>query len=167
MMKKVIFAVMAMAILVSTTMMASVEISKREKVSPVDEIWMDMAVTVAKVNVEEGGIPCGAVVVLNGRLQSSGQATEKATSIETSIAMAKMKTLKNAKIYAVNEPTIDAYNAACKAKVDAIYFVNTKEKVIAAGVQPAEAYDESKIDTTLKAIPVIQMDYEDASALLK
>ena len=81
MMKKVIFAVMAMAILVSTTMMASVEISKREKVSPVDEIWMDMAVTVAKVNVEEGGIPCGAVVVLNGRLQSSGQATEKATSI--------------------------------------------------------------------------------------
>ena len=92
MMKKVFFAVVAMAIFVTGTMMASVEISKREKVSPVDEIWMDMAVTVAKVNVEEGGVPCGSVVVLNGRLQSSGQATEKATSVETAIAMSKMKT---------------------------------------------------------------------------
>ena len=167
MMKKVFFAVVAMAIFVTGTMMASVEISKREKVSPVDEIWMDMAVTVAKVNVEEGGVPCGSVVVLNGRLQSSGQATEKATSVETAIAMSKMKTLRNAKIYTVNEPTIEAYNAACKAKVDAIYFVNPKEKVIAAGVQPVEAYDESKIDSTLTAIPVIQMDYEDAVMLLK
>jgi tRNA(Arg) A34 adenosine deaminase TadA len=167
MMKKVFFAVVAMAIFVTGTMMASVEISKREKVSPVDEIWMDMAVTVAKVNVEEGGVPCGSVVVLNGRLQSSGQATEKATSVETAIAMSKMKTLRNAKIYTVNEPTIEAYNAACKAKVDAIYFVNPKEKVIAAGVQPVEAYDESKIDSTLTAIPVIQMDYEDAAMLLK
>ena len=166
-MKKVFFAVVAMAIFVTGTMMASVEISKREKVSPVDEIWMDMAVTVAKVNVEEGGVPCGSVVVLNGRLQSSGQATEKATSVETAIAMSKMKTLRNAKIYTVNEPTIEAYNAACKAKVDAIYFVNPKEKVIAAGVQPVEAYDESKIDSTLTAIPVIQMDYEDAAMLLK
>ena len=166
-MKKVFFAVVAMAIFVTGTMMASVEISKREKVSPVDEIWMDMAVTVAKVNVEEGGVPCGSVVVLNGRLQSSGQATEKATSVETAIAMSKMKTLRNAKIYTMNEPTIEAYNAACKAKVDAIYFVNPKEKVIAAGVQPVEAYDESKIDSTLTAIPVIQMDYEDAVMLLK
>ena len=105
--------------------------------------------------------------MLNGRLQSSGQATEKATSVETAIAMSKMKTLRNAKIYTVNEPTIEAYNAACKAKVDAIYFVNPKEKVIAAGVQPVEAYDESKIDSTLTAIPVIQMDYEDAVMLLK
>ena len=167
MMKKVIFAVMSMTIFVTSTMMASVEISKREKASPVDEIWMDMAVTVAKVNVEEGGIPCGSVVVLNGRLQSSGQATEKATSVETSIAMSKMKTLRNAKIYTVNEPTIEAYNAACKAKVDAIYFVNTKDKVIAAGIQPAGAYDESKIDSALIAIPIIQMDYEDAAELLK
>lgn len=167
MMKKVFFAVVAMAIFVTGTMMASVEISKREKVSPVDEIWMDMAVTVAKVNVEEGGVPCGSVVVLNGRLQSSGQATEKATSVETSIAMSKLKSLRNAKIYTVNEPTIEAYNAACKAKADAIYFVNSKDKVIASGVQPAEAYDESKIDSTLTPIPVIQMDYADAAALLK
>lgn len=166
-MKKVMFLLVAVVTLVSNTMFAAVPISKNDKITPVDEIWMDMAVTVATVNVEEGGIPCGSVVVFNGKLQSSGQATEKATSIETAIATSKLRTLENAVIYTVNEPTAEAYNAVCKAKADAVYFVNPKEKVIAAGVQPAEAYDESKLDATLVQVPVKQMDYEDAAALLK
>ena len=70
-------------------------------------------------------------------------------------------------IYTVNEPTVEAYNAICKAGADAVYFVNPKEKVIAAGVQPAEAYDESKLDTSLTQVPMKQMDYEDASDLLR
>lgn len=166
-MKKVLFLLVAVAILFSSTMFAAVPISKNDKISPVDEIWMDMAVTVAKVNVEEGGIPCGSVVVLNGKLQSTGQATEKATSVETAIATSKLRTLENAVIYTLNEPTAEAYNAICKAKADAVYFVNPKEKVIAAGAQSADAYDESKLDSTLTQVPVKQMDYADAAALLK
>ncbi len=166
-MKKVMFLLVAVAILFSSTMFAAVPISKNDKISPVDEIWMDMAVTVAKVNVEEGGIPCGSVVVLNGKLQSTGQATEKATSVETAIATSKLRTLENAVIYTLNEPTAEAYNAICKAKADAVYFVNPKEKVIAAGAQSADAYDESKLDSTLTQVPVKQMDYADAAALLK
>ena len=166
-MKKVMFLLVAVATLVSNTMFAAIPIAKKDKISPVDEIWMDMAVTVAKWNVEEGGIPCGSVVVFNGKLQSSGQATEKATSIETAIATSKLRTLENAVIYTVNEPTAEAYNAICKAKADAVYFVNPKDKVIAAGVQSAEAYDESKLDSTLTQVPVKQMDYADAAALLK
>lgn len=166
-MKKIMFLLVAVATLVSNVMFAAVPISKNDKISPVDEIWMDMAVTVAKVNVEEGGIPCGSVVVFNGKLQSSGQATEKATSVETAIATSKLMTLENAVIYTVNEPTAEAYNAICKAKADAVYFVNPKEKVIAAGVQLADAYDESKLDSTLTQVPVKQMDYADAAALIK
>lgn len=166
-MKKVMFLFVAIATFFSSSLFAAVPISKNDKISPVDEIWMDMAVTVAKVNVEEGGIPCGSVVVFNGKLQSSGQATEKATSVETAIATSKLRTLENAVIYTVNEPTAEAYNAICKAKADAVYFVNPKEKVIAAGVQLADAYDESKLDSTLTQVPVKQMDYADAAALIK
>ncbi len=166
-MKKGLFLALAIITFASSLLTAGVPISKRDKISPVDEIWMDMAVTVAKVNVEEGGIPCGSVVVLNGKLQSSGQATEKATSVETAIAMSKLNSLENAVIFTVNEPTAEAYNAICRVGADAVYFVNTKDAVIAAGVQPAEAYDESKLDSTLTQVPVKQMDYEDAAALLK
>lgn len=161
------FLAAAIVTFVSYSLFAAIPISRNDKVTPVDEIWMDMAVTVATVNVEEGGIPCGSVVIFNGRLQSTGQATEKATSIETAIAMSKLRTLTNTVIYTVNEPTAEAYNAICKAKPNAVYFVNPKEKVIAAGVQPAEAYDESKLDSTLAKVPIKQMYYEDAEALLK
>lgn len=166
-MKKFMLLLVAMVTFASSSLFAGIPISKNDKISPIDEIWMDMAVTVAKTNIEEGTIPCGTVIVFNGKLQSTGQATEKATSIETAIAMSRLNSLANAVIYTVNEPTAEAYNAICKAGADAVFFVNPKEKVIAAGVQPAEAYDESKLDTSLTQVPVKQMDYEDAAALLK
>ena len=166
-MKKFMLLLVAMVTFASSSLFAGIPISKNDKISPIDEIWMDMAVTVAKTNIEEGTIPCGTVIVFNGKLQSTGQATEKATSIETAIAMSRLNSLANAVIYTVNEPTAEAYNAICKAGADAVFFVNPKEKVIAAGVQPAEAYDESKLDTSLTQVPVKQMDYEDAAELLK
>ena len=166
-MKKFMLLLVAMVTFASSSLFAGIPISKNDKISPIDEIWMDMAVTVAKTNIEEGTIPCGTVIVFNGKLQSTGQATEKATSIETAIAMSRLNSLANAVIYTVNEPTAEAYNAICKAGADAVFFVNPKEKVIAAGVQSAEAYDESKLDTSLTQVPVKQMDYEDAAELLK
>ena len=166
-MKKVMFLFVAMITVVSRSLFAGVPISKDDKVSPIDEIWMDMAVGVAKVNVESGGAPCGTVIIFNGAFKCAGEATDKATSIETAIAMSRMVSLENAVIYTTNEPTIEAYNMICKFGADAVYFVNPKAKVIAAGVQPAEAYDESKLDTSLTPVPVKQMDYADASALLK
>ena len=167
MMRKVLSVVIAMVIMSTASLMAGVPISRNDKVTPIDEIWMDMAVTVARVNVEEGGIPCGSVVVFNGKLQSTGQATEKATSVETAIATSRLTTLENAIIYTVNEPTAEAYNAICRAGANAVYFVNPKDAVIAAGVQPADAYDEAKLDESLVQVPMQQMDYDDASELLK
>lgn len=166
-MKKVVFLFVAMVALVSGSLIAGINISKNDKISPIDEIWMDMAVSTAKESVDAEGIPCGTVIILNGAFKSVGEATDKATSVETAIALSRMSSLENAVIYTVNEPTAAAYNAICKAKADAVYFVNPKEKVIAAGVQPAEAYDESKYDTSLPQVPIRQMDYEDAAALLK
>ena len=166
-MKKVVFMIVVMVALAASTLLAGIPISKDDKVSPVDEIWMDMAVGVAKDNVKAGGIPCGTVIIFNGAFKSVAEATEKTSSVEPAIALTRMTSLANAVIYTVNEPTIDAYNAICKSGADAVYFVNPKDKVIAAGVQPAEAYDESKLDSTLTQVPMKQMDYEDAANLLK
>lgn len=167
-MKKVVFLFWAMTALMTGTILAGIPIAKDDKISPVDEIiWMDVAVSVAKDNVKAGGIPCGSVVVLNGALKSVGEATEKATSVEVAIVTSRLRNLANAVIYTVNEPTAEAYNAVCKSGADAVYFVNPKEEVIAAGVQPAEAYDESKLDSTLTQVPMKQISYSEASALLK
>jgi hypothetical protein len=96
-----------------------------------------------------------------------GEPTNKATSVETAIAMSRMASLENAVIYTINEPTIEAYNMICRFGADAVYFVNSKEKVIAAGVQPASAYDEVNLDASLTQVPMKQIEYEDAAALLK
>lgn len=166
-MKKVLFLIVAMATLITNALMAGIPISKDYKVTIHDELWMDMAVTVAKDAVKEGGSPCGTVIVLNGALKCVGEPTEKATSVETAIVMSRMASLENAVIYTINEPTIEAYNMICRFGADAVIFVNPKEKVIAAGVQPADAYDEAKLDTSLTQVSMKQIDYDDASELLK
>lgn len=165
-MKKV-FLILTILSIFTTSLFAGINISKDDKISPIDAIWMDMAVGIARDNVNEGGIPCGSVIVFNGALKSVGTATEKATSIETAIATSKLATLENAVIYTVNEPTSEAYNAICRAGADAVYFVNSKKDVIDAKIQSANAYDETKLDTTLRQVTVIKMEFPDAAELLK
>lgn len=165
-MKKVFFIISIIS-LFTTSLLAGINISKDDKFSPFNAtIWMDTAIGIARDNINEGGIPCGSVIVLNGAFKCVGTATEKATSIETAIAESKLATLENAVIYTVNEPTSEAYNAVCRAGADAIYFVNPKKDVIEAKIQPADAFDESKLDTTLRQVPVIKMDHPDAAELL-
>jgi hypothetical protein len=123
-----------MVTLTTSALMAGIPISKDYKVTIHDELWMDMAVTVAKDGMKECGIPCGTVIVLNGALKCVGEPTNKATSVETAIAMSRMASLENAVIYTINEPTIEAYNMICRFGADAVYFVNPKEKVIAGAM---------------------------------
>lgn len=166
-MKKVLFIITLIVAITTGALKAGVPISKDYKVTIHDELWMDMAVTVAKDGIKSEGVPCGTVIVLNGALKCVGEPTEKATSVETAIAMSRMPSLENAVIYTINEPTIEAYNMICKFGAEAVYFVNPKEDVIAAGVRPAEAYDESKLDSSLVQVPMKQIEFADAAALLK
>jgi hypothetical protein len=165
-MKKTILFFATMLLLVSGYAVAQLSITKVDKVNPNDEIFMDMALTAAKTSLSEGGLPCGAVVILNGALRSAGQPTEVATAEETAIATSRRKTLKNAVIYTINEPTTEVYNLICSKKAEAVYFVNARDKVIAKGIYPAEAYDDSKIDTTLTQVPMMQLDFKEAASFL-
>lgn len=163
--KLALFAIALMAIV--GTAIAALPITKVDRVNPTDEIFMEMALDEAKKNVETGGLPCGAAIVKSNRMISVGQSTEKATAEEAAIAMSKKKSLNFATIYTINEPTTAAYNAICKSGADAVVFVNSREDVIAAGVYPADAYNDALIDSSLTQVPMNQVENREATALLK
>jgi tRNA(Arg) A34 adenosine deaminase TadA len=165
--KLVLIAAILVAVLCGTAL-AGVPITKVDKVEPTDEMFMDMATTAARKSVADGGLPCGAVVILNGAWRSTGTAAEGGTSAEeNAIAKSRRQSLHNASIYTVNEPTTAAYNTICRYGVDAVYFVNARKDVVARGIYPASAYDDSKIDTTLTQVKMIQLKYADAADILK
>lgn len=165
-MKKTLFIFTLLIAIVAGTATA-LTITKVDKVSPNDDEWIDMALTAAKSNVDEGGKPCGAVVVLNGALRSVGRANANTTAEEAAISTARRKKLSNAVIYTVNEPTTEAYNAICRSGADAVVFVNSREEVIAKGVYPAEAYNDAQVDSTLIQVPMSQISYPEAATFLK
>ncbi len=164
-MKKIIGIIAAG--LLATAALAQTTITKVDKISPTDEVFMDMAVTAAKTASEQGLKPCGAVVILNGAWRSTGMPSDTQTAEEAAIAKSRRTKLTNASIYTINQPTSEAINAIRRAGAEEIFFVNPAAEVIAAGIYPAEAYDEAKLDTTLAPVPMQQMDYAPASKLIK
>lgn len=167
MMKKAIFSLILTVAVICGAAFAAVPISKVDKVSPTDEIFMDMAVSAASKSLKAKGLPCGAVVILNNAFRAAGTASANTTAEQNAIAKAGLASLENATVFTVNEPTTEAYNDICRFGADAVVFVNPREKVIAAGVYPASAYDDTKIDSTATQVQMKQISYADAEALLK
>ena len=164
-MKRILLIVMAMALTVGA--MAQVNITKVDRLSPTDEIFMDLAVTAAKKSVNENGAPCGAVIILNGAWRSTGIPSGDKTAEEVAYEKSRRDSLKGASIYTVNEPTTKAYNALCASGVDCIYFVNPRDVVVAAGIYPASAYDDSKVTPGATPVPMKCIPFADASALIQ
>lgn len=165
---KKLFAVAALAVAVfAGTALAGLPISKVDKVAPTDEIFMDMATTAATKAVASKGKPCGAVIILNNAWKATGTANANGTAEQNAIAKSGLASLRNATVFTVNEPTTEAYNDICAFGADAVVFVNGRDAVVANGIYPAEAYDDAKIDSTRTLVPLKQMDFPDAAALLK
>lgn len=165
-MKRIILLIAA-TLSLTLSSIAGVPITKVDKVEPTDAIFMDMAVTAAKKSISEKGKPCGAVIILNKAWRSTGIPTADKTAELVAFEKSRRQTLKNAVIYTVNEPTTDTYITLCEAGVEAIYFANPREAVIAAGIYPASAYDDSKISPDLIQAPLNCMTDPEAASLIK
>ncbi|MEE1207784.1 MAG: hypothetical protein UHP27_06400 [Muribaculaceae bacterium] len=165
-MKKLILA-MAVVAGVFASLWAGVPITKVDRIEPTDGVFMDMACTAASKSVADQGKPCGAVVILNGAWKGSGTPSASGTAEQNAIAASRLKSLENATVYTVCEPTTEAYNEICRMNADRVYFAIPRSQVIAKGIYPASAYDDSKIDSTLTLAPLLAMDYDEASALVK
>ena len=164
-MKKFLLSIALMA--VSAAAFAQVNITKVDKVKPTDEIFMEMAVTAAQKAVADGLKPAGAVVILNGAWRSTGLPSEGTTPEENAIAKSRRNKLNGASIYTVNQPTTAALNAIMESGADAVYFVNSSDAVIVAGIYTDADYDPAGINSELTPVEVIQLDYAPAKALLK
>lgn len=166
-MKKIIALIALVAMFAVNSANAGVPITKVDKVAPTDEIFMDMAVTAAKKAVKEGQAPCGAVIILNGAWRSTGTPGATATAEENAISKSRRQTMSNSTLYTIVEPTTEVYNTICKLGADAIYFVVGRDEAVAKGIYPASAYDDSKVDSSVPAVPMSQLPYADAETLVK
>lgn len=174
-MKKILALIIAAVAVIAVG--AQVNITRTGKVQPTDEIFMDMATTVATTAVAQGNAPCGAVIIYNGAFKSTGMASDSLTAEQEALVASRRTTLSTASIYTVNQPTTAAVTAMRRAKITKVYYVNDAEAVIAAGLYTAADYapaEEQPADstaagttTTLPAIQLIKMDYKPASDLLK
>lgn len=164
-MKKFLCAMAALAFTIAS--FAQVNITKVDKVKPTDEMFMEMAVTAAQKAVADGLKPGGAVVILNGAWRSTGLPAAGTTPEENAISKARTTKLGNAKIFTINQPTTAALNAIMAAGVEAVYFVNAADQVVAAGIFTEEDYDPAGLNGELAPVPTYQMDYAPAAKMLK
>lgn len=164
-MKRLLIFIAAMALGISV--FAQVNITKIDKVKPNDEIFMDMAVTAAQKAIADGQKPAGAVIILNGAWRATGIPADGLTPEENAIAKSRATKLNGAKIYTVNQPSIAALNAIMAAGVDAVYFVNAADRVVAAGIYSEEDYNPAALDSSLTPVQTFQIYYAPAAELIK
>lgn len=165
-MKKSLLSAAAAIAIAAPAIIAQAVITKVDRIAPTDQIYMDMATEAAKEAKKAGEKADGAVVILNNAFHSSGKPSGNTSAAQNAIGKARVTSLENAKIYTVNEPTTETLNAMSRRKAQAVYFVNSREDVVKAGIYPADAYDDSKIDTTVTQVPMHRMAYEAASELI-
>ncbi len=136
------------------------------KPSPRDEMFIDMAVTAAYKSVNSGGTAAGAVIVSGGAWKATGTASaDGKTAEENAIAKMRIADPSKAAVYTVNEPTTRAYNAIAAAGIGQIYYVNTRDAAVNAGVAKASDYDDSAKDTDHK-VTVTRLTYAEAQKVL-
>lgn len=159
-------AIVAIMFSVSFNAAAVLPISKVGMIMPDDMVYIDMATSAAKSAVSAGEKADGAVIIKNSAPVATAGATAGSTAVNNAIDKAGAASLKDAVIYTVNQPQITDLVNISKSGVKTIYFVNGADRVIAAGVYLAGAYDETAIPAGLTITPMIQLEYPDAQKLL-
>lgn len=166
-MKRIFSALFAlMCISIAMPVMAQVSITKVDKIAPDDMVWMDMAVEAAKTNVKQGGEASGAVIILNGAFRCQGRANAEGTAESNAFLKSRLNSLKNAKVYTVNEPTTATYVLLSRLGVEEVIFVNGRDAVVKAGLATAEEYTDA-FPADVKPAPIKSIEFPEATNLLK
>ncbi len=135
--------------------------------------FLKRAVRLSAENVSKAkGGPFGAVVVKDGKLIASGSnlvtslndPTAHAEVVAIRKASAKLKTfdLSGCILYSSCEPCPMCLSAAYWARVDAIYFANSREQAAAIGFSDKEIYDEVAKPLTERSIQIQQLPLPEA-----
>lgn len=125
---------------------SAVDIVVVDNVTSNDRMFMDMAISAANKSAADKGPLSGAVIILDGMWRSTGVPTAELTAEEVAYKRSRLQSLDNAVVFTLNEPTSAVVNMLNGLNVGAIYFVNGRNDVVAAGIYPASAYDDTIID---------------------
>lgn len=131
---------------------------------PKRERFMERAIALAEENVRAGrGGPFGAVVVRNGEVIGEGAnevtsrndptAHAEITAIRAACTRLGTFSLAGCEIYASCEPCPMCLAAIYWARLDRVYYANTRQDAARVGFDDARFYDELALPPTGRAVP--------------
>lgn len=154
--------ILVLAMILALPCYAQVEITKTDKIQPDQQVFMDMAVSAAKTSVADQGLPCGAVVILNGAWRSTGMPSGEQSAEETAIRKSRTKSLSNAQLYTVVQPTATVMKAIADAGIPTVYYSVAAAEAIAAGIHSAKDYEGAA-----ESINLVQVPLDEALSLVR
>jgi tRNA(Arg) A34 adenosine deaminase TadA len=138
-----------------------------------EKVFMDEAIELSKkgITLNHGG-PFGCVIVKgdevvgrgNNRVTSSNDPTAHAEVVAIRDACQNLQTfeLSGCEIYTSCEPCPMCLAAIYWARIEKIYYANTRTDAAAIGFDDAMIYGEMICDPTLRKIPVISLGRQEA-----
>ena len=139
--------------------------------------FMQRAIELSKQSVEKGGGPFGAVIVKNGKIiaEASNSVTKdndptahaEVNAIRQAAKKLNSFDLSGAEIYTSCEPCPMCLGAIYWARLDKIFFANTKEDAKAIGFDDSFIYEEIDKPYSQRSIPTIQIMRNEALAAFK
>ncbi len=135
--------------------------------------FMLRAIEISHKRMSQGfGGPFGAVIVKNGEVIAEGY--NKVTSANDPTAHAEISAIREAcekldtfnlegcEIYTSCEPCPMCLSAVYWARLDRLYFSNTREDAAAIGFDDAHIYDEIPKELGDRKIPTIRLELDEA-----
>ena len=136
------------------------------------ETFMHKAIRLSMESVENGGGPFGAVIVKDGIEIASGSnsvtllndptAHAEVTAIRKAAEKLKTFDLTGCVIYTSCEPCPMCLSAIYWARIDKIYFANTKADARNIGFDDSFIYDQLALPEDERKIPVVSMMRDEA-----
>lgn len=135
--------------------------------------FMDRAIELSRQSMTAGGGPFGAVIVQNGKI--IGEGTNNVTPHNDPTAHAEVEAIRNAchaletfdlsgsVIFTSCEPCPMCLSAIWWARIEKIYFSNTREDAATAGFDDAAIYDEISRQLSERTLPIEQLYCKDSA----
>ncbi len=142
-----------------------------------EEKFMQEAIRLSKENVKNGGGPFGAVIVKDGKIiakavnkvTKNNDPTAHAEVLAIRLAAQNLKSfdLSGCEIYTSCEPCPMCFGAIYWARLDKLYFANTKTDAKKIGFDDSFIYDEISLPYEKRKIPNIQIMRNEALEAFK
>ena len=143
-----------------------------KKKNAFDETFMRRAIRISIDNINQNGGPFGAVIVKDGQIvaESGNRVTENLDPTAHAEIMAIRQACENLKtfdlsgceIYSSCEPCPMCLSAIYWARLDALYFANTKEDAKRIDFDDSFIYEQIPLSIEKRSIPTSQHLHEEA-----